>query len=419
MGYLTAFCINHVMQIKNREEDSLRQRLGLWLNLTHCPGVVGCYRFTTDGHPTLLSSCFSVFIHELLDLLQAKSKLEQQDWTSYLRNSQEAESGLFIDPLLKPDDLSDGLHSRGYLDWQTTMFGISALDALGQLPDHSLNFLTPYRDSAHLQAWLLQRDLSNPWMMSNEIMFLMFFFSYEYLRKGMQGSLTRLELIFDYLNYHRDSRTGFWGTNHGADLYNAMAGAYHFLPFYAFFDKALPHAERMIDSILALQNPCDGLFLAKGGGGACEDMDAVGTLIILTTVTRHREQDIVHALQKVRQAIKGNQRPDGGFSWSQRKPYGIQEWLHAFNPFLPHLDLHTIYVLKRSAIAGPFKTVKSMCHAGWEKMRFKVDQSDMWSTYFRLLAIALIERKLELERDGHQWKFRSLPGLGWHSNLAD
>jgi len=400
--------------INNEVEIPLRVGIQQWLELTRCSGQVGFYRFTAQGVPTFLSSCFAIFIYELVDLLSSIPVAERQSWAAYLRSCQDVKSGLFKDHLLNPCELEDRLHSQEYLEWQMTMFGISALDAIDQHPDHALSFLSHYRNARSLHAWLNKRDLSNPWMMSNEVMFLMFFFSYEYLRGKNSESLRNLKLILDYLDRHQDPRTGFWGTDHGADILNAMAGAYHFLPFYGFFEKPLSYSVQMIDRILALQNRSDGLFVAKGGGGACEDMDAVGSLIILNGFTNHRELDILHALEKAKQTLRKSQKPDGGFSWSLRKPYGIKEWIHAINPFIPYLDVRSIYVLKRSAIGGPLKRNKFMSHAGWQKMRFKIDESDMWSTYFRLLAIALIESRQASGKTITSWKFRTLPGLGWH-----
>ena len=389
-----------------------RDSVNKWLELTHDSGNVGMYRFTKGGNATLLSSCFSLFIQELLDQTQLITTTEQEKWVLYLKERQDSRTGLFQDPMLKATDLKDDLHSAVYLEWQMTMFGISALDVFGEQPKYNLKFLNKFRGKELLQAWLADRDLSNPWMMSNEIMFLMFFFSYEYIQINMRESLELLEIIFNYLDQHIDSKTGLWGTNYGANTHNAMAGAYHFYPFYAYFKRSIMYPENVIDRVLALQNRCDGLFLAKGGGGACEDLDAIYILTTLGRRTGYRKEDILIALSKAEQGIIQNQNADGGFSWAKFVRYGIKEWYYALNPIIPNMDWRTIFVLKKSAIGSRIKRTKSLSHAGWDKMTFDIEESDMWSTYFRLFALSLID-EYRSNTGENQWKYRSIPGIGW------
>lgn len=49
-------------------------------------------------------------------------------------------------------------------------------------------------------------------------------------------------------------------------------------------------------------------------------------------------------------------------------------------------------------------------YSGWIKMSAYYNKSDLWSTYFRYLSIAFIERKYFKSK---KWIFRKLPSLGW------
>ena len=58
--------------------------------------------------------------------------------------------------------------------------------------------------------------------------------------------------------------------------------------------------------------------------------------------------------------------------------------------------------------------MKQYKYSGWNMMKYDIDKSDIWSTWFRLLALATIEKKIpQLKNNDIDFKFRSLPSLGW------
>ena len=53
-------------------------------------------------------------------------------------------------------------------------------------------------------------------------------------------------------------------------------------------------------------------------------------------------------------------------------------------------------------------------YSNWDQMKYNINQSDIWSTWFRLLAIATIEKKYpDLKKHDINFQFRSIPSLGW------
>ena len=348
------------------------------------------YNFSKETKfPTLLSNCFMVLALELWDEIDSFLGDKKEILSSYILNCQKNKAGLFIDPLLKKEDLLlPEVHSWDYVTMQSTMFSVSVLDALGEKPRYEFKFLDKYKDTDYLIRWLQDRNWRNPWLESNNIMFVSCLLLYEYIQtKDSQI----LELIHEFLNWfdkYQDPKTGFWGTDKGASLANAMAGAFHVYLIYHYLKRPIQYKEKIIDSVLSLQQK-DGLFATDGGGGSCEDLDAIDILVKLATLTDYRKGDIKQALLKSLEALVNGQNKDGGFSWK----------IEAKKGFIRRLRYFT----------------KTSFYSDWRLMPFNTYRSDMWSSWFRPLAIALIVSTYPEEfGSDFEFKFRRLPGLGWH-----
>jgi len=103
----------------------------------------GRYKFCSNGHVTIMSSCFALFIRELLNDLENTSDEDRQEWIDYLKSSQDQSTGLFYDPEYNKSDLK-GKHDEEYFLHQNTMFCLSALNALNSKPNYQLSFLEKY-----------------------------------------------------------------------------------------------------------------------------------------------------------------------------------------------------------------------------------------------------------------------------------
>jgi hypothetical protein len=166
-----------------------------------------------------------------------------------------------------------------------------------------------------------------------------------------------------------------------------MAGAFHIYLIYYYLKRPIQYKERIIDSVLSLQWR-DGLFVEKGGG-SCEDLDAIDILAKFTTLTNYRREDIKQALLKSLETLVNGQNKDGGYGWKINPNRGFLKRIINFNQVSYYSD--------------------------WRLMPFKTYRSDMWSSWFRPLAIALIVSTYPEEfGSDFEFKFRRLPGLGWH-----
>lgn len=352
--------------------------------------------------PTTMSLCFAVLIAELYGLMH---RIPTQVWAETLISCQDAETGLFIDPRFSGADLTPESPGERYLHLQTTYFALNALDAMGFRPAHALRFASPFRVAGHIQKWLEGLDWSNPWRESNMVMFIAAGLQYRWERDGEAAAGETLHHMLDWLDANQEPETGLWGTRSGASLMHAMAGGYHFLPFYFVCGRRVPHAEHIIDSTLSLQH-ADGLFHSDGGGDTCLDVDAIDMLVKLSLVTAHRGSEVEAALERAHHGLLRNQDEDGGFCRARERPYPAKSRKRR---------LAEAVGLDR-LLGRPYAPPSQVqYYSGWSKMPFDVRRSDLWSTWFRSFGLALISSRLpgRFPSQG-SWTFRRLPALGWH-----
>ncbi len=332
------------------------------------------YRFALGCPKTLLATCFGVCALEVLGALGSMSAGRREAVAGFIQSCQRKEDGLFRDPLHTDEVLFRlGKFSPQYIEWQESYFAIHALRALGARPEHSLEFVAPWLAADHLDRWLRSLDFENFWLTSNSLMFVMLFFI------SIEGEKSpAVHRLLDWLDRRQDPETGFWGTDQGASLFNGMAGAFHVYGYYQYLDRPIFHAAAAVRSTLAVQEPT-GLF-GDAGGGPCEDLDAVDILTKLEPGSAEDEKKVRAALELALAGLRACRLQGGGYAWSSPQPK-----------------------VKR----------REMIYSGLDTLKVQSDAGDLWSAWFRPLAIALASERLG-EKLAWPVKYRDLPLLGWH-----
>jgi hypothetical protein len=340
-----------------------------------------------------------------MELYDKVPNAPREGWRHMLVAAQNPQTGLFVDPLFSRDDLEPTSPGEDYLVHQTTYFALNALDALGWRPRCSLHFARPFCDMTYLERWLEGLDWSDPWKESNWVMFVAAALYIVWQWEGDGSALRALHHLLDWLDAHQDPETGFWGIQEGASLLDAMAGAYHFLPFYFCLDRPIHFPEPMIDSTLSLQQP-DGLFHPDGGGDTCLDVDAVDILVKCSLVTSHLGDEVQAALGRAYYGILSNRCPDGGFCRARHRPRPPRSWKRRLGEALG-LD---------GLLGRPYVPPEEVWnYSGWQRMPFDIRRSDLWSTWFRSYGLGVIGARYPGEFPHEvEWRFRQIPGLGWH-----
>jgi len=327
------------------------------------------------GHVTLYASCFAVMTLHYLGLLEKINGEERRKWTEYIQQWQDPETGRFVGPEIRRDELLSPQHDWDHVTMHLTAHVLPTLDLLGARPLHRLRFADRFLDLNYLRTWLKRRNWRHAWLEGNNLLFVGQFLTFLKEIEEVDEAEHALAEYFRWLDVGQDPITGLWGTNGQCDTYEATYGAYHQLLVYYYWDHPIHHARRIIDTVLATQH-ADGSFTRHGGGGACEDVDGVNILVNLFKRTGYRPLAVHSALHHLLKHVLRNQMPDGGFVYRRGRPFS---------------------------------------QMGILKTRVPPDTSDMFSTWFRLHTIAIACQV----QDNHalariKWNFNRLLSMGWH-----
>ncbi|MCQ6961816.1 prenyltransferase/squalene oxidase repeat-containing protein [Methanolobus chelungpuianus] len=358
----------------------------------------------------LYSTCFGVMC---LDLINGMDTFEDKDRVSnYIQSFQDERTGYFIDNTAIPQN--NASHDQEYICLQLTDFAQLALSALGKNAKYEYAFLKKYKDEEYLRKWFYGLNWKDPWLVSNLVMFILNSMIYESETENKKY----IDTIISLLNRSQDPGTGYWNLGNKVTLHNQMAGAYHFIFFYTYLKIEPNHIDRIIDSTLMVQN-YDGLFNYEGGGGSCDDLDAVDLLCRAAFYSDHRKAEIRDSLGFAYQALLDNQNPDGGFCWAKRNKLKLGDFSHLLNiRMLEHKPDFLLNAASKAKKIG-YNISNNQFHwrySGLETMKLKNDDSDLFSTWFRLTGIAFIETTFgEAFKKSYEWKLRKKCGLGFYN----
>lgn len=394
----------------------LKDRVLNWLQTMHNEDEpVWAYRMNAGSDITIYTSCFAVFIHHLFNNLKNLSTDKRSEWLNYLLSFQDEKTGLFVNPEVS-EMVTDPTHDEEHLNRQLTTFCLSAIEALGGKPDYPLMFLDTWKNKAPLISWLGNLDWENPWNSGNKVMFLAICLAYNYEHFGDEKSREALNVWFDWMDRHQNHKTGFWGTSRDSDYFVGMGGFYHQFLIYEYFDREVQYAEQIVDRMLFLQQP-DGLYFPGQGGGSCDDIDAISTLVHFYHKFSYRRDDIMVSLRRSLSAILENQNSDGGFCWSNRRKLKFIEYWGLITSIFRHRDPYYWYTINRKGIRSHQKIILrnySYIKTGWNRSKRTLWDSSLFDTWLRCLAIAEICTVLTDEPYASlDWQFLSTPGLGW------
>jgi prenyltransferase beta subunit len=373
----------------------------------------------------LCSTCFAIMALDLINELSNYQSGEKDKTIKFIKSLQDEKSGLFNKRV--PEFSRHSSYDREYIEHLQTNFAIMALETLGTTLDFTLVFLERYKNEHLLQDWLTHLNWNNPWLVSNKVMFILDFFIYD-MEIFKNDNTLFINSIMEWLRRHQNPRSGFWNLDKHSTYHDQMAGAYHFFLYYTYLGKQPCYVEKVIDSVLKIQD-YDGLFNYAGGGGSCDDLDAVDLLCRATFYIDYKKEYIKKSLERAYKSLWNNQNVDGGFCWAKRDFFSAEKIVHIFNPTLLSMSwLEYLYYMKskiyNQVVSVPFKRLSNKellwGYSDLEEMKIGLSASEIWSTWFRLLTIALIEETFpELcdHKKTFNWNMRKKPGLGFYRNV--
>jgi hypothetical protein len=362
-----------------------------------CRSPDGSCRLTPASDPSAFATCFWVFGMHLIrqdDVLSAQRAELSQSIRRAVRHARAASA------------VEGRLREKSYR--QLLAFSLSALSVLGTLREDPLEELVaeqlPKSIKVDLDALgcLLGRAQSG-----NQAMFLAIFLLHardclaqpvdDQIEAWVQSHLAAM------------NRFGFWGGSRGMTVLQFQNG-YHQYEILEYLGVETGKAEIAANAVAGLADR-QGHFAPYPGGGGCFDYDAI---FALTPHGKVPTAAVGALLRRTAATLLSEQQDDGGFC-------------------------ENLYVRPRSA-ASLFRTVRHVADAlprmpmAWERCRYAValqrrkydriethwskyrrawSESDLWDSWFRMLALARIECALN-EKAASNWGFIDFPGIGFH-----
>jgi hypothetical protein len=350
------------------------------------------YRLTPLADPSPYARCFAVFCQHLA--LEPFSASAQDALANAIRRDVRAYRMQNIDP-------------RGKAFRQLLSFSLSALHILGVLRDDPLAELvteqipTDVRSDLDRYACLTGEPGSG-----NQAMFTAIFLLHgrDYLAVDTGR---RIEAWVE-LHLARMNRFGFWGSDAGMTHLQFQNG-YHQHEILEYLQVRNPRQSECLLAISRLAD-ADGHFAPYPGGGGCYDYDAV---FLLTPHGTLPSQEVDRLLDRTFRTLIEEQRPDGGFAESLSvRPRTAR----TVSRTLTHIAQGggAPIVAERLRYGLTLQRPKhNRIHTHWSAYSRRWNESDLWDSWFRMLALA----RIQVARHGNRasdWGFIGYPGIGFH-----
>ena len=350
------------------------------------------YNLTADNNSSLFSTIFSIFIK---DLLNYEFQDEEKNLLSKLiRSHQDPKSGLFAEnyQIENPNFFCKK-------SMQLTTFSMSALSILNSVPEFQINHNIKTKDEifSYLDKVGVKKGIIGS---GNFAMFLGIFLSYE---KMLNPDNDLLKFWFQYHDQHFNKKNGFWTHGIKGNTQWSYQNGLHQLIIYEFWNREFPNYKKAVNMVIKNADKT-GSFSLIPGGGACWDYDAIHILNLLGLKNKFKKNIIESILLKSYKSLI-NTRTDLGFCENNL----VQE-LSVFKNI-------NFFIYKKSLVSTIFRLRAFLSeknngfthHPHWSKRPIKMNETDLWSTWFRLITIAEIEN---IFLKSTNWNFHKFPGLG-------
>jgi hypothetical protein len=377
--------------------DAARQRYASFIERCRTPAQT--FRLTPQAEESTYALCFAIFGMHLLQRPDALNE-GRELWHVALRDAIRAAAA-------KRGTIPMRLEDKPYL--QLLAFTLSALSILGTLQRDPLAnevlSVLPRDVEAELRASGALRGVPRS---GNHAMFLgiLLLHARDHLRMPTQPDIDRwLELHLQNMNDF-----GFWGASSSMSHLQFQNG-YH---QYELIEHLGVHTARWsvaADNVASLAD-AEGHFAPYPGGGGCYDYDAVFMLTGggAAVASRHRE-----SLERTASAILSEQNQDGGFCESHYiRPRSLRNLQRTAAHIAAGRGRARLERLRQGLTL--LRPRHDRIHTHWSRYSRRWSESNLWDSWFRMLAVARIEVAFDAAK-ARRWGFIDFPGIGFHPSL--
>ncbi len=294
---------------------------------------------------------------------------------------------------------------------QLLTFVLSSLHALGAIEDHPLEDLVIEQIDCEPLAELTDHGcLDGRAGSGNQAMFLAIFLLHARDRLNIDTSAALHEWVELHLRHM--NRFGFWGDDRWMTHLQFQNG-YHQHEILEYLGVDNPKQLATQQAVCSLVDK-EGHFAPYPGGGGCYDYDAV---FMLTPHGRIPDEATRQILEGTARTLVSEQNADGGFceshrvrphSWGTLVGFARHIWAARDNPGAFRERLRYGLTLQRPH--------HDHIHTHWSRYSRRWNESDLWDSWFRGLALARIEVAMHPDRAG-DWGFIDYPGIGFHPSF--
>ena len=356
----------------------------------------GVFRLTAAADPSDYARCFHVFLAHTLKVPQAQSSENLAVDIRAAARLQRRQSG-------------DRYRDKPYR--QLLTFSLSALHLLGALREDPLADLVEEQLPVSVHEDLHRLGCLDGLAGSgNQAMFVAIFLLHgrDYLGLATQP------LIDEWVEAHmrRLNRFGFWGPDAGMTHLQFQNG-YHQHEVLEYLAVENPCLKNTLAAVRGLAD-AQGHFAPYPGGGGCYDYDAV---FMLTPDGHMPDADTRTLLLRTKATIASEQGRDGGFAESV---YVRPRTLGNLRMFMSHtwnaVGNGPLFFERLRYGLTLQRPKHNRIHTHWSNYSRRWEESDLWDTWFRMLALARIDVAMNPENAG-DWGFIDYPGIGYHPSL--
>jgi hypothetical protein len=288
------------------------------MKLGDTPGI---YQKEKGGGESLYGSYHAAHILDMYGELEKLPTSDIDTWAEYFLAKQ-TDQGYFSN---KPEHKTVNLDTDGLdLVWHSTRGIIWALRILGRKTEKPFDFIAPLLEKGALYKWVKKYDWSNSWAAGNQILACatVLFAMRDWFGANNIDELMEREM-YPALEELIDSKTGYWGTQLGANLPNGLFGTIHVTPVYFAQKWPLKYVDRNIDSTIECQLK-DGSYWP--GGSDCPDFDGAYMLANLYELSDYRKEDVKVAAEKYLAHALQHEAADGCGWLLHRKDSKPSDW---------------------------------------------------------------------------------------------